>query len=109
MGQLLGAQSASRSDPWARRIPQRKIRDEPEPARCIPSALPPNRIHAIVNGTRGISSAATDVRLSRFFGFVGRILAGGPERVRILWKRNAKSVRTIRNIEPYSQTARPAA
>ena len=29
--------------------------------------VPPNRIHAIVNGTRGIT-ADTDLRLSRFFG-----------------------------------------
>jgi len=29
--------------------------------------VPPNRIHAIVNGTRGIT-ADTDLRLCRFFG-----------------------------------------
>lgn len=29
--------------------------------------VPPNRIHAIVNGTRGIT-ADTDLRLSKFFG-----------------------------------------
>ena len=29
--------------------------------------VPPNRIHAIINGTRGIS-ADTDLRLTKFFG-----------------------------------------
>jgi antitoxin HigA-1 len=34
-------------------------------ARAI--GVPPNRIHAIVNGTRGIT-ADTDLRLAKFFG-----------------------------------------
>jgi addiction module HigA family antidote len=65
--------------------------------------VPPNRIHAIVNGTRDIT-ADTDVRLSRFFG-----LSEGYwlrlQNAFDLMEAKRKIGSDIRNIEPYSQTA----
>jgi len=65
--------------------------------------VPPNRIHAIVNGTRDIT-ADTDVRLSRFFG-----LSDGYwlrlQNAFDLMEARRKIGSDIRNIEPYSQTA----
>jgi addiction module HigA family antidote len=68
--------------------------------------VPPNRIHAIVNGTRDIT-ADTDVRLSRFFG-----LSEGYwlrlQNAFDLMEAKRKIGSDIRNIEPYSQTAERA-
>src|SRR5438105_12066202 len=43
--------------------------------------VPPNRIHAIVSGTRSIT-ADTDLRLCKLFGFVGGLLPKASERIR---------------------------
>jgi addiction module HigA family antidote len=48
-------------------------------ARAI--GVPPRRINEIVLGKR-IVTADTDLRLARYFGFVGRVLHGPPGRLR---------------------------
>lgn len=61
--------------------------------------VPPNRINAIVNGTRDIT-ADTDLRLCRFFG----LFEGFFQRLQILYDtREAKSKITsqIAKIKPY--------
>ncbi|MDP9138043.1 MAG: HigA family addiction module antitoxin [Pseudomonadota bacterium] len=62
--------------------------------------VPPNRIHAIVNGTRGIT-ADTDIRLSRFFrlsdGYWLRLQSAFD-----LMEARRKMGSAIRKIEPLS-------
>jgi addiction module HigA family antidote len=63
-------------------------------------AVPPNRIHAIINGTRGIS-ADTDLRLSKYFG----LSEGYWMRLQMSYdlmeeKRNAESKKIIAAIKP---------
>lgn len=62
-------------------------------------AVPSNRIHAIVNGTRHIT-ADTDLRLCRFFG-----LSDGYwlrlQNAYDLMEAKRKSALTIQNIQPY--------
>lgn len=68
--------------------------------------VPPNRIHAIVNGTRDIT-ADTDIRLSRFF----RLSDGYWLRLQNafdLMEARRKMGSGIRKIEPLSEAAERA-
>src|SRR5258708_30980918 len=61
--------------------------------------VPPNRIHAIVNGTRDIS-ADTDLRLCRFF----RLSDGFFQRLQILYdtrEAKRKIAKKVARIQPY--------
>lgn len=63
--------------------------------------VPPNRIHAIVNGTRGIT-ADTDLRLSRFFdlseGYWLRL-----QNAYDLMEAKRSSAKMFSKIKPYQQ------
>lgn len=65
-------------------------------------SVPPNRIHAIVNGTRRVT-ADTDLRLCKFFGLSeGYFLRLQSAYETMEAKRDIAS--EIRNIQPYSYT-----